>query len=54
MPIIPILLGLTTLGGVYFFGKSQQPTATPDPVSTVTNLVLVGGVVFVAYRLFKK
>ncbi len=54
MPLIPVLLGLATAGGVYFFGKSQAQVTAPDPVQTVTNLVLVGGVVFVAYQLFKK
>lgn len=51
---MPWLLAGATALGVYFFGKSQSEGVQPDPIASLTNLVLVGGVVYVGYKLLKK
>ena len=51
MPLL-LVIGALTAGGVYYWGK--QSATTPDPVQSLTNLLIVGSVVFVGYKIYKR
>jgi len=52
MPFWLIPAGLAA-AGVYFFGKSEG-SSPPDPIASLTNLLIVGGVLYIGYKVVKK